>query len=233
MDRTSLVGRLRRFARELVVIVVGVLVALTADRWQQSRLERQSEHDYRERLRGDVAEDTVRMIQLVERSVEKRKALAYLETVIAQRPPRDSARALAREMMLASATLEQDFRTTAFEELRSTGRLMILRNQELREAVMAYNEDIERYLPRIERRRSDFGPLLMTYIPPSARMTAIDETMDTLQAPEWAFRFLSDPRLPQAVNAEYRFAEFAGERYERFYAQGVRMLRILDSLEPQ
>jgi len=228
LEKRSAAAQASRFAGEFVVIVIGVFVALAADRWQQTASERESERSYLERLRTEIAADTARMKQLVARSEQKRVALAYIEAAIARRPPADSLRDLAANMREASYYMEQDFRTTAFDELQSTGRLMLLSDAEVRAAVVAYHEFIERYLPRIDRRRGEYPELLARYIPPSARVSVTSQEHDPAKEPTWAFALLADPRLPHELNVEYRFAEYAGERFQLFYERGAQTLALLD-----
>jgi hypothetical protein len=57
LARRRITGRL---AAEFAVILLGVLLALAADRWNQDRLERVQEADYVERLTADIRSDSTR-----------------------------------------------------------------------------------------------------------------------------------------------------------------------------
>ena len=50
----------RRLLLEFVVIVLGVLVALAADRWAQDRADRDLEAAYVQRLTNEIRGDSVR-----------------------------------------------------------------------------------------------------------------------------------------------------------------------------
>lgn len=50
---------LARFGRDLAVIILGVLVALTFDNWATARSERELERNYVSRLSRDLRADSV------------------------------------------------------------------------------------------------------------------------------------------------------------------------------
>jgi hypothetical protein len=52
---------LRRFVGELSVIVLGVLLALAADRWNQGRTDRALAEDYHTRLLAELVSDSIRL----------------------------------------------------------------------------------------------------------------------------------------------------------------------------
>jgi len=55
-------------------VVIGILIALQVDTWNQDRLERQEEFKYLERIRVDLVQDTLyynQRIQKAESSIER------------------------------------------------------------------------------------------------------------------------------------------------------------------
>ena len=147
-ERTGL-ATARRWAADFVVVVLGVFVALVADRWQASSHERGLERAYLERIREEMAGDTARMRMLVERAGRKMEALRALEPMLARGSADADVGEAAPLLVTASASLEQDFITIAVDELRSTGNLLLIRSEAARRRIMGYAFVANRRFSRI------------------------------------------------------------------------------------
>ena len=74
----------KRHAAELAVIVIGVLIALATDGWNDDRLERRTEATYLERLAADVRSDTATLAFVIRLSERKDAALQRVDRVLYQ-----------------------------------------------------------------------------------------------------------------------------------------------------
>lgn len=124
-----------RLLGEFAVIVVGVLVALAADRWNQARLATDTELVYLDRLAADVRAD----------SVEAATALERIPTALAAR---DSLlRAVDRQAALPPDLASAVFRAwetvrlpppTTWGELTSSGAAIVISDVDLRRGLSEY-----------------------------------------------------------------------------------------------
>ena len=219
---------IRRWLGEFVVIVLGVFVALVADRWQSSLDDRDRETRFLARIRADIAEDTTRLATLVTRANQKLTALSALESLARQ--PSRATRELALALLAAERPLDQDFRSTAYDELQSTGQLNLIRDDKTREAVMRYYEDIQRYVPRIELRRSQFSTLVTSHVPPSARSDSTEAQVDVTV--DWPIRVTTDPAFSKAANLEYDYAWFARRGFGVIRRSGVAAIVEINRVSP-
>lgn len=132
-------------AIEFLIIVVGVFLGLQAQEWNQQRTDRIEEQAYMERLaEGFVAidrdlrqclsvyADSLDAINVVSQAFED--SGEYHTIVIANRD--DFANALIR----MTADTVPAGRSATYLEMLSTGDLSILRDTELRDALVAYDE---------------------------------------------------------------------------------------------
>lgn len=123
---------LRSAGRELLVIVLGVLIALAADRWMEGVREAGDEERYLSRIAADldVTVDAVTsQLPRLQLALESNDRL--LDPGIAAMPP-DSIVALymdAAKIGISRAQLGSD---VAFRELVSSGRLNLLRDPSVR-----------------------------------------------------------------------------------------------------
>lgn len=130
-------GGLTKAVSGFAVIVLGVLVALAGDRWNQDRQERHLEADYLAGLIGDLLSDSVRM--------EDEIAL----TLMGEEGARQALRALqggAPESDLDSVTWMDLLGPSAqpraaswtFDELRTAGNVRLISAHQLRRTLFEY-----------------------------------------------------------------------------------------------
>ena len=123
---------------ELLIVVCGVLIALAAEGWRQDLQDRSSEREYVERLRRDIAVDTVTLSSVMEQTRER---AAYATSVIrvfdtgeAFHPPEEFVRAVEYANWFGYPTYSR----TTIEDLQSTGNLSLLRDTGAMETVWRY-----------------------------------------------------------------------------------------------
>ena len=131
---------------EFLIIVVGIFVGLQVDEWNETRKDRISERRYLERIYDDLTAD----IADIEDSIEVakgRRAMGKLLLRVLDEPELASADPLAfiRAIEQAGYTRSPTINDYTFEELKSDGKLGIIRDEELRSALTGYYKLIERY----------------------------------------------------------------------------------------
>lgn len=130
---------------DFCIVVLGVFLALQVQVWNQQRIERDAEWDYLERLSTDFAaigERLARCLQVYARAVE---AIEHVGGIIAAHVEAEPRPAPDRESFAASLIRlsAEDIpagRSTTFVEMVSSGDLGILRDETLRNALVAYDE---------------------------------------------------------------------------------------------
>jgi hypothetical protein len=135
---------------ELLLLIVGILIALAVDGWMDDRRDARLERTYLERLERDLAQsmDTLDGFVTFERQQTADGVLAYrgLRGVaeIEREPVAVALGHLAhrRTLRLQGAT---------YQDLVSTGNLRLIRNPELRDAVVRLYEDADRTTTIVDR----------------------------------------------------------------------------------
>ncbi len=142
-------GASMRWPAEFVVIVLGVLVALGADRWNQGRLERDLAEDYAARIVAELSADSARLASEFEAAQARRAEGLQLLDAIRGSASDESVRNLYRRCAgwavptLGGATVE---------EMRSTGSLRLLAPT-TRQTLLDYYGSAEGTIGRIEEAR--------------------------------------------------------------------------------
>lgn len=129
----------RRLVAEFVVIVLGVLVALAADRWI-TRLDRDAlEEDYLSRLEADLKRDSALAVFVLSTSRSaadlSERLLLWVDGVPV--PASLDEEAAMREL-LSAWYLRFDFDLKTWEELLATGNLGVVESTRVQEALGEY-----------------------------------------------------------------------------------------------
>lgn len=201
---------LARLGWEFSVIVLGVLVALAAQRWYEARNDRATEAVYLERLKESVEDDTTYIGVAYRLLSRKESGLAYLAELVKTAPS-----AVLTDTMAFLTAVEDShhlgwtvpFRVRAtFQELISTGRIALIRDPTLRSKIVEYYEVSADNQKRIEARRTLYPPRVQGLLP--ARAFAQIRTGQRV-APELvgaALDEIREPAFPTLLNAEGNYA---------------------------
>ncbi len=145
-----IVPAFRRWAREFVIIVLGVLVALWVDGWYQRRADHERERVDLEQLLATTRENEVRvMVALRDDSSALASATRLLTLVHSSRPlpPEDTLGRLRNDAFHFSVFFPM---TGTYAAIAQTGDLGLIRNDSLRAAVAAYSGVLEGTAQQIE-----------------------------------------------------------------------------------
>jgi hypothetical protein len=129
---------------ELAIVVLGVLIALGVNNWNEERLDRRLEHRYMGGLVRDLREDTLelgRALALAEQFAEN--GTSVLRVAKGGDPERTPADFL-RSIEFAGFLYFPIHTRPTYDELVSTGNLSLLRDAGLKRDLAAYYAGIER-----------------------------------------------------------------------------------------
>ena len=124
---------------EFVLVVAGILLAFQLDRAYQAAQDRQLEERYLERLHADLSRDTADLARVLARTERRIGQVGFLRAVAVE-----PERAAATPDELVSALEQVTWRsvptmtTTTYDELRSTGRTVLIRSELLRDMLAGY-----------------------------------------------------------------------------------------------
>ena len=136
---------------EIIVVIVGLLLAFQLDEWVELRGERVQEAEYIERLIEDF-EDDIPAIQFAIELADMRLRLADLLMDVSNDPTAATARPIEflGAVSQAAFTYTPSLTSHTFEDLRSTGNMRLLLNQEIKDGLYdyyGYDENQLQYRP--------------------------------------------------------------------------------------
>jgi hypothetical protein len=155
MQTSRIIHRIRRqdwsaLVSELIIVIAGIFIAIQVDRWWKHQDTLQQEQIYIARLTEDVERDVTSIqdaIALAEHRYDLSNLMiaAAVDPEIVRQRPADFMTAIQQSAWTHTPSLNSD----TFEELRSTGGLGLLRDEELKSALFEYyryDQDQRQYL---------------------------------------------------------------------------------------
>ncbi|HMA11750.1 MAG TPA: hypothetical protein VKO83_07665 [Steroidobacteraceae bacterium] len=132
---------LRWFLAEFLVVVAGILVAMSLNAWYQGRIDSRSEREYLTLLGRDLAA----MIQYLDETVafeelQTRDALLLYRALSAPRLPVDT-RPLSTAVGHLGERRTLLLKSSTYDDLVSTGNFHLIRNAGLRDRIAEYYQD--------------------------------------------------------------------------------------------
>ena len=158
---------------ELIVLVVGIFIGLQVDDWNQARLDRAHEQRFLATLHEDILLAEKLSARVRNRRLSRLAAVRSANDVLFGNVERDYL--TDEECITVSSSNYFNIVVTglpSLEELIATGRLGIIRNQELRSALMGLRETRSalQYMVQIQSGQSSFNNLPQLF-PELARNT--------------------------------------------------------------
>ena len=124
---------------EILVVIVGLMLAFQMDRWWEQRGEREQEAEYVARLIADIETDLESIAYAIELA-SLRKDFADLLMAVAEDPSVAQARPVEflAAVPQAAFTYSPSLASHTFEDMRSTGNLRLLRNLATKDLLYEY-----------------------------------------------------------------------------------------------
>lgn len=126
---------------EIILVVIGILIAVQINNWNENRIERELERNYVELLNQDLSEDGVSLVELVSLSnesvVSKNTILAYQEGNITE--PDSLSTHFLRAVFNGITNFVPN--KGAINEIQNAGGLSLINNEAVRNQILnLYNE---------------------------------------------------------------------------------------------
>ena len=236
-----------RVVGELLVIIVGILIALTLDSWNQARKDQALSQEYLERLIVDLRADVALADQLLISLSVKNSGLAILAGVardnsLIRTDPPGILRAIPGTLQLAFNAPSS--RTTTFDDMMSTGRLSLITSIKIRDEVLDYYALSTNSEDRLEGRMTGYPQSVFENVPPTI-LSWFDITPISLSAPmptemqvptepaaedlEAVLQWLTNDETRKLINAERNYSLQAIQILEDGRERALKLITSIES----
>ena len=223
-------SRLQWLVGETLVVVLGVLIALSLDDYWTDRHERELELQYLDRIIVDVYAD----IDYVDNTIRDLwiQKLQILDTIApivrGNEPIPGDIESFLRNVALGGiggASSTRWVTSTTFDDLKSTGNLRLIRDAEVRRKIARYYDDFDTLYSRARDRKSGYVSYVHSLLPAELR-----EDMDSSAMQDFgidrALEYFTSTEFQSLLNQEYNYAFFA-QRTD-FSSAGRRLAKELE-----
>lgn len=151
---------------EIVLVVIGILIALQMNNWKIETANRRDEQFYLQKLKRNLQQDTVYLKQRITEIENSEQRLGILKKEIKNPDLQEfSSDSLMFYMFSVFSFTPQ---TSTFDNLLSTGKLDLITNQSLVDSIFVYYNDLNNYpqqrIASIETyTRNTIGPYLLKF----------------------------------------------------------------------
>jgi hypothetical protein len=139
---TGKTGRYFKYAiGEIILVVIGILIALQINNWNENRKDNKLEANYKLRLLEDLKEEEAYLQTFMDYNTQvifhAKKAIKLFENPgqITNNPNQDLI-----DLYQASQIIDGNSTTSTYQELIASGQINLIRNDNLRTSIISYFE---------------------------------------------------------------------------------------------
>jgi hypothetical protein len=152
-------GYLRYAIGEIVLVMIGILLALQINNWNEARKERNIEIKYLKNLKLDLKTDLVNLDSMI---VDRHNKMSSANTLLELKPPATMEELTVFHSLLGDVYGWTSFtpRTITINELISSGNFNIIKNDSIKSYLMSIKEINEVIVIRREHMRREYDNYL-------------------------------------------------------------------------
>ena len=124
---------------EIALVMIGILLALQVNNWNQDRYQRNEEINYLRNLKSDLQKDIELLNANMEFTIDDIESTAWL-TSHSQKGNLDSIYLFIENVVVTMSSMDFTPNQNTFEEMRSSGKLSIISNETIKKQLLALNE---------------------------------------------------------------------------------------------
>ncbi len=189
---------------EILLVMIGILLALQVNNWNNERVDQKLERVYIQNLIDDLENQLVELNTQKELETIVNEALERTMEKIADGFNSENIVEYNRDIQAITITRTLNLYDATFEDLKSTGNLNLIQNEELKQHILDYFQFTNRYVYVIRKNAEGYHHFIFEdfnrrelanfNINGMSGIVGIDSKM---------FELIKDIKYPDAINQEF------------------------------
>jgi len=215
---------------ETFLIVIGVTIALAASSWYDDRSDRRTEAEYIDRLRAALATDISRFTEFENILEVKANTLKALQTKNVNILLSAGANDFMSNLNYSEYKALPESNIATFEELKSTGRLSLIRDASLRDAFAQYYSGFQLMSGILADSGGAYRELKRKSLPGSSVYDWLvdGEPIDPSELRSGLEELVSQPDFVAAVNSELAYTADMMHYLRQYRIRAQELQSVLD-----
>lgn len=148
---------------EIVLVVIGILIALQVNNWNLDRIALNESRNIHDRLEEDLSNEKIVLTERIEYYLMAQDNAKKTVEALIDHPDSLGSEFIIHAYQASQSWMYRNVRDT-YDELVSTGNIKLIPDQELRKRVSSYYDETDIYM-RIWYNRVDYRELARKHIP--------------------------------------------------------------------
>ena len=221
---------------EIVLVMIGILLALQVNNWNQERLERKLEAKYVERLKMNLQQDILTFAEFETTYLSIKKGV--LEVLGSAKDAEDIIHnpvITGENLDLSTAISLPPIQSTTYEELKNNGDIRLIRNPDIRLKLDEYYDLVELISGILQKSPGTYLQILYGSLPGQSTYESLINKRDyTIPEMEIGFNlFLNHKGKQEAVNLELYYTASLSYWLNRISTMAENCLATLELEYPE
>jgi hypothetical protein len=148
---------------EIVLVVIGILIALQVNNWNQDRIAKKEAEIFLDRLNQDLLSERLVLNERIKYYGKVRQHAKKVVNILSKNPDSLDSQFLISVYQASQQWIYRNLRDT-YDELISTGNVNLIPNKDLRKRIGLYYNETNVYM-RVWYKETDYRDLVRSHIP--------------------------------------------------------------------
>ncbi|WP_297100671.1 DUF6090 family protein [uncultured Draconibacterium sp.] len=214
---------------EIVLVVIGILIALQINNWNSNRIDQLKELEYLEHFLGEMRSDSVFLNVFWKKDYPEKVeglelARKYVKDGIEIDDTAAFMAAIGKGGKLSRAAVFEE--SSTYKDIISTGNLKLIRNKDLQLQIIQYYTAISTTITYMDNLRSEYATFVNSMIPYNPQGQYQPDEKDY----ERALQKMKSDEFLSLSNQELTFAYSLNRRMDRV---NTRLIPLIDLIEAE
>jgi hypothetical protein len=218
---------------EIVLVMIGILLALQVNTWNQNRLLRIEEIEAKTRIVTDLGKDIGTIEGRMKRLKSKEVSLLRVKSAIAEGNVINSQSFL--EDILEGTHqgwIQASTSRSTYDDLIGSGKLGIIENPDVRANISDYYNSFQIVVENLERRQTNYPNLTSQYIPKGENGRRVKSGLNNEEMKGLVSDILKSP-IKHYLTAEINFGRFTNKQSSNIKDQAEDLIEVLKTYQTE